>query len=404
MVSLWMAAPLNAQTWKDTLNPSLSLRQGWFEQDRAFTGTAPIVPSAAWVTLRPSLSVDTKAYVEGFVSHLGRKGDAQESELREAYLEQTWGAWDLRLGRQITVWGRADKLNPTDVLSSQNLLRLSPEDEDQRQGIGAIQAAYSLGVGRLIAVWQWEWRAPRFPLAPLPPGLSLVSLQPEHPERQFALKYDVSGGDWDGSVSLARVYDRTPDLSIAGVDPGNIQLALRHHFITMVGMDAATTLGAYGLRAEIAHLRSEDADGDQLWIKNPMTYGVLGIERTVLEQLTVNAQYFARAVDKDSAPIPAGLEGLAARQQLLSQQQRAWQDGCSLRLSQLAWQDTLASEVTLVWNRQLQDYFIKPQIRYQWNDHWQSTGGAWLYRGQSDTFFGQLRSRSSAFVELRYQI
>ena len=52
---------------------------------------------------------------------------------------------DVRAGRQIIAWGRADGLNPTDNLTGEDLTLLAPDDDDRRLGTTALRASYYLG-------------------------------------------------------------------------------------------------------------------------------------------------------------------------------------------------------------------------------------------------------------------
>ena len=67
-----------------------------------------------------------------------------QGRVREGYWEQGVGALSLRIGRQIIAWGRADRINPTDVLSPRDFRLLSGDDDDQRNGIDAIQLRYAV--------------------------------------------------------------------------------------------------------------------------------------------------------------------------------------------------------------------------------------------------------------------
>ncbi len=396
-----------AEDLQDILNPSLSLRQGFWEHERSFAGDKALWPSSVWLNLRSKLGESSHVYLETYLLHCHGLKDCDESRLREAYLEYSWKNIDLKLGRQITVWGRADKLNPTDVFSTQNLLFPSPDDEDQRLGLGAAQVSLQWGPGRFIGLWQWEWQRPQFPLdTSLPPGVRLHEEAPADPTRQFGIKYDLSGSDWDGSLSYAQAYDRIPDLALSGSEDGSFTLFLQHKPITMLGTDFATTVGSYGFRAELAHVETEDNAGDRPLIKNAFTHAVLGMERNLIEDMNLNLQIFGRRVDNwmGTDSLPAELQGLARIAQRSSQQQHAWQDGLSLRWSYSALQTNLGTELVAVWNRQNEDSFLKPQVKYRWSDHWLSALGAVLYRGHRDTFFGSLRSKSSAFAEIRYQL
>ena len=60
--------------------------------------------------------------------------------IREAYLDLSHGPLDLRIGKQIIAWGRADRINPTDNLTPRDYTLLVPDDDDQRLGTPAVKA------------------------------------------------------------------------------------------------------------------------------------------------------------------------------------------------------------------------------------------------------------------------
>ena len=60
--------------------------------------------------------------------------------------------------------------------------------------------------------------------------------------------------------------------------------------------------GRFGLRAEAAYTWTEDATGLDPFVKNPFFYGVAGADRTFLEYLNINLQYFVRQVSNYSDP------------------------------------------------------------------------------------------------------
>ena len=74
-------------------------------------------------------------------------------DLREAYVNAYLGPFDLRLGKQIIVWGRADALNPTNNLTPVDFRIRSPLEDDIRLGNVGARAFLRLGAVRLEGVW-----------------------------------------------------------------------------------------------------------------------------------------------------------------------------------------------------------------------------------------------------------
>ena len=74
-------------------------------------------------------------------------------DVREAYVNTYVGPVDLRLGKQIIVWGRADLLNPTANLTPNDLHARSPIEDDRRIGNIAARANLRLAPVRIEGVW-----------------------------------------------------------------------------------------------------------------------------------------------------------------------------------------------------------------------------------------------------------
>ena len=134
-------------------------------------------------------------------------------------------------------------------------------------------------------------------------------------------------------------------------------------------------------------------------------YGVAGADRTFLEYLNVNLQYFVRQVSNYSDPhaITDPLtRSVALQQAVASNQLDYFQQGVSLRISNKWLNETLEAEVAAVVNLTYHDYFLRPKLSYSFDDHWKGTLGANVFRGDSNTFFGLLQDRSAVFAEMRY--
>jgi hypothetical protein len=172
----------------------------------------------------------------------------------------------------------------------------------------------------------------------------------------------------------------------------------------MLGADAATTVGRYGLRAEVAITRTEDRQGNDPFTRNPFLYAAVGGDRTFLTNLNVNMQLLYRHVMawEDPAAAPAPLRELALRQALISNQRDAQQAGATVRAARKWWNDTLEAERSgVVWFAR-GDFLVRPRLRYAATDRLRFAFGGDLYRGPTDSFFGSLKDLSTVFVEMQY--
>src|SRR5258708_5909980 len=178
----------SSHSLQDILGLSGTVRAADFSKDKSFSDQAGYAVASIWATATPPDFWGIKTYFDGRVQGQDLTRNSEVSwDLREAYAQTTLGDLDIRTGRQITVWGRADKVNPTDSWSTPDLTLLAPNDDDQRLGVASLQATWNAGPYRAIALWQPEWREPVLPLPPFPARLSLRTLPPAAPPLQIWL-------------------------------------------------------------------------------------------------------------------------------------------------------------------------------------------------------------------------
>ncbi len=395
-------------TWIALSAPSAVLAAGsglpeWFSGSatasawsgsRTLDGDQGLPAASVWLKGQQALS-ESRVVAEGWLrSEDLRRGGRSDGQVREAFFATSIGHADLRLGRQVLVWGRADQINPTDNLTPRDYTLL-PESGDDRLGVDAVQVQPRIGDATLTIGW-----LPRFrpSVTPLPDA---VGRQVPKSARQLALKLDRSGGggiDW--SLSWFSGFDLMPSLA---PQPGG---GLEAHYprIRVLGGDFAVPLGRVGLRGEFAYTRTEDREGTDPLKKNPFFHGVLGAERTFLAYLNVNLQYYLYRVSRYRDPraiADPALRALAVSQAALAHQVDRIEQGVALRVSNKWWNETLEAELAAVLAFGGRSHVLKPKVVYAINDQLRLTLGADVYRGRSDTAYGWLERNSLAYGELR---
>jgi hypothetical protein len=390
---------------KEDLGIAGSARGAYFSKDLS-SETNGFGVASLWMTARPKEVLGVKTYWDVRVQNqnLSRSG-SEDWELREGYAETSIGALDIRAGRQITVWGRADRINPTDVWTTRDLTLLTSDDEDQRLGVSAVQAIWNKDGSQLIGYWQPEWRFPVYPnIPPVPPGITLENVQPSNSALQGGLKFDHSGGRIDYSISLASAISRAPDLSELMVSADGAQLGLQYRRITMAGADAAIVLGQFGLRAEAAYTDTQNRDGRNPLAQRNNFFGVLGADRTFWDALNVNVQFLFRHTDhwQDPAEIADPRTRCLALQESIGANQLARDmGGASTRINYTAFNQTLVVELAAATWFTRRDVALLPKLSYALSDHVKAVIGAQIYRGPEDSFFGRFKHHSAGFTEVR---
>jgi hypothetical protein len=390
----------------DPMGLSGSVRADYFSKDKSFSGKTGYAVGSVWVRADPQEVAGIRTFFDARLQGQDLTRNSHlSSDVREAYAQITLGKLDLRAGRQITVWGRADKVNPTDSWSTRDYTLIVPDDEDQRLGVASLQATWNHGAYRVIGLWQPEWRTPVLPIPALPRGISLQHVAATDPGGQFGLKLDHSGEGVDWSVSYAHSISRTPDFAIASHDSLHTSIDLLYRHVEVIGADAAVPVGRYGLRAEIAYTKTGNHDGHDPFAQNDYLFAVFGVERTFVGELNVNAQYlYRRTLDlRDPDPNAApDIRLLAHEERLLANQLTTHTHGASLRINYKVWNETLEMELAgAVWFKN-GDSAIRPKVTYALTDRVKGVLGGEIYRGPSQSFFGRLNRVSTAFAELQY--
>lgn len=183
-----------------------------------------------------------------------------EAEVREAWLLGTpVPSLDVKLGRQIVVWGKADNVRVVDVLNPVNNREPGLTDlEDLRLPVAMSRLDYYFGPWALQGVAIHEIRFNKEPQ----PGSDFYPSEIDPPEKK-----PLSGGPnteygtsltgvfsgWDLGLYYAEVFNDEAHL-VNTAAPGSMEpeLERRHARLTMAGAATAVVLGSWVLKAEAA--------------------------------------------------------------------------------------------------------------------------------------------------------
>jgi len=352
-------------------------------------------------------------------------------DLREAYANLYAGPLDLRLGKQIIVWGRADALNPTSNLTPVDFRVHSPVEDDRRVGNVGARAFLNFNPLRLEGVWMPLYEPTQLPPLPLPNRVVLGD--PVYPSPH--MQNGTEGGRIhlelpavEMSASYVYGYALLPGLArgpITGLgDPAAAQaMVLRTAYNQhVVGFDFATTLGDWlGLRGEVAY-RDPLHFRQRVYAPNPDIQYVVGVDHT-FGDVSIIAQYLGRYVfnyvkydagnvDTEQLALQNGsrlpeaeaqIDGvLRAKNQILFSQLYQQQHMASVRVEWLTLHQTLTASALAFVNFNTQEWLLFPKVAYALSDNMTATVGAEIYEGPSSTLFGVIRSELSAgYAELR---
>jgi hypothetical protein len=382
----------------------------------------------------------------------GLQGEAHGTilDLREAYVNTYLGPLDLRLGKQIIVWGRADAFNPTNNLTPNDLRVRSPVEDDRRVGNIGARAFLNFAPFRLEGVWMPLYVASELPAYKLPQDVYFGSTNYPTPNLDKGLgagRLHLELPAVDMSVSFVHGYAPLPGLAlqrytslhydVGGVDT-QILISKTAYEQNVAGFDFSTTLGDFlGVRGEIAYRRPVEYKDPSVayYTAHPDLQYVLGIDHT-FGSVSVIAQYLGRYIfdwhkengptnpmsssaitnlvqaDGSIIPVPAATKRtiedaihstLAQKNQIIFGQTEQVQHLASLRLEWLTLNETLSFSALGLVNFSTREWLAYPKITYKISDRMSTAIGGEIYWGPDGTLFGLIKETLSAgYAELRY--
>ena len=190
-------------------------------------------------------------------------------ELREAYLEYTSDNWDFRLGRQIIIWGRADGIQITDIISPPDYTEFLTRDfDDIRMPVDALKFRILSSLLDLEFIWIPIFKHAVLPLEDNPWAIPMeypegmnITFEPtilpekEFKNSEFAGKVSMYSSGIDISFCAAYTWDDLPTLHktiITDTTPANLIITSEHHRISFVGLDFSKPIKDFVVRGEAA--------------------------------------------------------------------------------------------------------------------------------------------------------
>lgn len=222
--------------------------------------------------LRAELRVDYEnAYLFASLNgiHNSILDDRTGIQLQEAYFNYSNSFVEIRAGRQIVVWGVADGLRVTDLISPVDYTEFMSSDyDDMRMAVDGIRIKYP---GERVNAEVVYVPVPRYfqmpigednPWRPDLPEKASFDF-PEGPEPRFkngdfGTRVSFFLSNLDFSISALHTHNQSP-VTVAGYAPVKDSIVIRgiHETMTMFGGDMSMPLGEFVLRLEIAEYLNE---------------------------------------------------------------------------------------------------------------------------------------------------
>jgi hypothetical protein len=335
---------------------------------------------------------------------------AQPADL---FLELTSSRADLRVGASRIAWGRLDEFQPTDVINPLDLTRFVLDGRSEaRLPVGLVRGrVFFTPSASLEGVWVPVFRAGAFdqldePTSPFNvsaaaragAGVGALPLTRIEPERRWessqgGARLAATTGRLDWSASAYRGFRTVPTTTLVAVDGPRLEETFPR--FTMVGADAETVRGAWGVRGEVAAFVEDELQSSRLarGVPGRSIEAGVGVDRKAGDyRLAGNVLWSWSAVDEDD-PVGALADGDPEVERsrvrlVVAADRRFARETRQLKLFAIYDPDASALFARLIATFTLRD------------DVWLEAAGS-LFTGTSDDLIGRLTRRDVVYLRLR---
>jgi hypothetical protein len=319
-----------------------------------------------------------------------------ELEFDDLYLSGSLtDSLDLKIGRQVVVWGKADNVRVTDVLNP--LDNRTPGMVDikyRRLPVTMTRLDYYLGDWNLSGLVLHEIRFDKNPVyngeffpggSPSPPEREPTNFSTDTQQYGLALNGIFSG--WDLSVYQAWVYDARSHIVMDDGLPVRV-----HNRVSMTGMTGNVAFGNWLFKGEGAWWQGleygavPEEDFQRLDLMVGIEY--TGFSETMLSMEIVNRHIFDFDDRLAASPDFAGEDLLQT----------------ALMLTRDFLNDTLQLKIlcTIFGGHGEDGAFERFQLEYDYTDHVTLTGGVLLYQSGDQIGFSDVEDSDRIFFEFSY--
>ncbi len=341
--------------------------------------------------------------------------DSLNLKLREIYMDLYFDNFDLRIGKQQIVWGKADGVFITDVVSPLNLTEfLLPDFDEIRTGINAVKFDYYLGDNTFEIIW-----LPSFTPTQVPSSSSMWYIQPDFPinptfdwsqseispsleNSEVFAKYSALTSKIDFEFMGGYTWDDNPTMHVQkefGMDttsmsPSPILTSLNitpeYHRLILGGGSFSTEIKGIVLRGEAAYyngkyFQTEDMLAVDALVEKDYLHYLVGLDFNI-KNVKFSTQFVQEAIiDYDDNMINDEMENTVtflARYDMF--------------------RETLHLELFSYIGLNNEDALIRPKITYDFDDSFSILLGSNIFIGDESGRFGQYKDNSMVYTKIKY--
>jgi len=323
----------------------------------------------------------------------------KELELGETYIQGSLTkSLDVKIGRQIVVWGKSDSIRVTDVLNPLDIREPGLTDiEDLRLQVAMSRLDYYIGDWSLTGIAIHEIRFNKSPEygSDFYPG----SQPPPHEDKpdscckntEYAAAINGIFSGWDISFYWADYYNDTPVMELIPAGPPP-QIQLKHARLKMFGVAFNAAVGNWLLKTEAAYI-----DGFEFFNTPYKDYSrtdvLAGIEYSGFKDTTMSIEAVNRNINDFD-------EALELTPDNVQEDEFQW----VFRLTRDFLNDTLTlTLIASTYGATGQDgAFQRFSAEYDVTDSIEIAGGVVLYQSGDLARFRNIGDNDRLFCEIKY--
>ena len=341
--------------------------------------------------------------------------DSIDFRMREIYMDLYFDNFDLRVGKQQIVWGKADGVFITDIVSPLNLTEfLLPDFDEIRTGVISAKFDYYIGNGTFEAIF-----IPQFTPTVKPASNSIWFIQPDFPapptfdwskstihpsleNSELFLKYsaitskidfDIMGGyTWDDNPAMHVQKHFGKDTTTMPPTPilTGITITPQHHRLYVAGGSFSTEIKGVIFRGEGAYY-----NGKYFQTEDPLAVDAL-----------IQKDYLNYVFGLDFSIGGVKLSGQFIQKYILDHDEKMVENKTNNMATVLARYDalreTLHFELFSYIGLTNEDALIRPKITYDYDDSFSILLGSNIFVGDRGGQFGQYKDNSMIYAKIKY--
>lgn len=312
-------------------------------------------------------------------------------------------AIDLKVGRQVLTWGTGDFLFINDQFSKNWQAFFSGQADEYLKGASnSIKTSWYKNNLSLNVVWtpifapdtyingeRFSFFSPQLGQN-IAPAFTATEPDKDLLHGEFAARFKVQKGGTEYALYGYRGYTGTP-VAISPLGAPTFSKTQTY------GASIVRPLGKGLFNAEVGY-QDNLPDQNTTFVEGQIKF-LMGYEQELVKNLTVSGQYYLEHIENYDGVVAAMVSRGIARDFVPNKARHL----LTLRATYRSNQDNTIWSLFTFYSPSDKDIYLRPTVSHRLNDAWTYTMGANFFFGKkNNSFFGQFKKSTNAYIRLRY--